>query len=92
MGDAGGRPQEAGPGRGPPPSPPPPLCGGGGEVAFSGRRVAFLEAEGAPSVVEAVRVGEAHVAASCAVLGVAGLHPSLNQDIQASLALAAAPN
>ena len=33
------------------------------------------EAESAPGVVQAVRVGEADVAAGCTVLGVAGLHP-----------------
>ena len=34
-----------------------------------------LEAEGPPCVVEAVRVGQADVAASSAVLRVARLHP-----------------
>jgi hypothetical protein len=34
-----------------------------------------LEAEGTPGVVETVRVGEPHVAAGGAVLGVDGLHP-----------------
>ena len=46
-----------------------PRGGGGGGVGEG------LETEGSPCVVEAVRVGEADVAARRAILGVSRLHP-----------------
>jgi hypothetical protein len=41
----------------------------------SDQGVARLEPDGVPRVIEAVRVGEAHIAPGDAVLGVDGLHP-----------------